>query len=520
MVASHSVRRRPRKVKGKLNGIQQSRKTVSDNCNNARESSKRIARTHDLCEGQDVELVCIALAYGGKGVCRLEDSGFVVFCEHALPGEKLVARIDAVKKKFAEAHKVSTIVPHDDLVEAPCAHFGTCGGCNFQNLEYSAQLKFKEEQVMQLFSRLACVPDARRVVRPIVAADLLYSYRNNMQFAFGPLGQPALGLKRSGRQDDVVDVATCPLQSDVANRVLEAVRHLAPPGGELAQRAQLRRCMIRASNQDEESVMVVLESQVDAPKELRQLAADVVQAVPEVVSVINLVEAGGKVHVLYGASTLDMTMGGRRFNVSAKSFFQTNTSQGNRLVEVMEAACRLKGDKSEVVLDLFCGVGLLGIALADKCHEVYGVELVEDAVVNAQANAQLNGLDNCHFFQGDIGKVAASLGQRMPAPDIVVVDPNRAGFPRALTAFLRRLAPRRIVYVSCNPSTQARDIKDMCSPANDQSGEGVDTNLIEIDPSVGITRGLYELVSVTPVDMFPHTSHIETVAVLELASDH
>jgi 23S rRNA (uracil-5-)-methyltransferase RumA len=255
-------------------------------------------------------------------------------------------------------------------------------------------------------------------------------------------------------------------------------------------------------------------------EQLVALAEAVAAAVPEVVSVVSLLDTGGTsraarndddddddetvdgpCRVLWGDERLRMHMGGYQFDVSARSFFQTNTRQGSTLVRIMEEACGLKADGSEVLLDLYCGVGLLGISLARHCREVWGVELVEAAVEDATRNAELNGVTNATFVQGDLGAVAASLGTRIPPPDVVVVDPNRAGCPPALTAFLRQAAAATVVYVSCNPATQARDVRALCAPLE----EG----------QLGTAQGArYTLVSVTPVDMFPHTAHVETVAVL------
>ena len=255
---------------------------------------------------------------------------------------------------------------------------------------------------------------------------------------------------------------------------------------------------------------------------LAALAEAVAAAVPEVVSVVSLLDTGGAsraarnddgdddgdetlgdgpCRVLWGDERLRMHMGGYQFDVSARSFFQTNTRQGSTLVRIMQEACGLKADGSEVLLDLYCGVGLLGISLARHCREVWGVELVEAAVQDATHNAELNGVTNATFFQGDLGAVAASLGTRIPPPDVVVVDPNRAGCRPALIAFLRQAAAATVVYVSCNPATQARDVRALCAPPD------------EGQPSSG-QGARYTLVSVTPVDMFPHTAHVETVAVL------
>ncbi|KAK3272100.1 hypothetical protein CYMTET_19586 [Cymbomonas tetramitiformis] len=501
-------------------------------------SDSHIDSSGGLVVGEEMQVTCHALAFGGKGVCKADSGGLVIFCEGALPQERLVLKVDKVHKRFAVAHKLQTLHPHEEAVEAPCPHFGGgCGGCTFQNLDYSAQIRHKQEQVVDLLQRVGKVSNAGDVVQPIVGATQQFEYRNKTTFTYTvpttrdsiPDGKDdeddaGIGMLMKGQHDQIVSIDTCLLQHPAADRVLAFLARELPPGSALAEATKLQRLMIRASDfpegarkgslgglevtgNDGDGALRIMVAFItsEAGDSLQPVARALAAVHPEVVSVVNLHGPDEEEGVLFGARTLDMYMAGLVFSMSAKSFFQTNTSQGNQLVQVVQSACQLQDDQSEVVLDLFCGAGLLGLSVAHRSREVHGVELVADAVRDARVNAERNGLSNCHFHQGDLGKLAADLGSIVPQPDVCIVDPARAGLPRALTRFLSKTLPPRLVYVSCNPATQARDIRDLC--------EGM------VDRKTRKRRGgKYQLMSVVPVDMFPHTAHVETVAVLELAS--
>ncbi|KAG0566309.1 hypothetical protein KC19_7G054100 [Ceratodon purpureus] len=496
-------------------------------------------------KGQDLEMVCESLAYKGLGLCKVVDSGFVVFCERALPGERLVARIIKKRKGFAEAYKLKTLSPHDDAVEAPCQYFGECGGCKTQNLAYEAQLREKEQQVHDLIARLGKfgvsppAGEAGSYMVPIVPCPTPYAYRNKMEFSYGtkkwkskgvyesPKEEDesangsaiefALGLHAPGRFDKIMPIHNCLLQHDVSNQVLKLVQEYGernveemPPYNVRTHEGYLKHLTIRSGRDCETGqlqLMVNIVTKGDNKALLQPLVDKITASFPQVVSVVNNVNSAvgpssivDKEHILYGKAYITEQLRGLVFEISANSFFQTNTNQAEVLYRNVEEQCALKGDGSEVLLDLFCGTGTIGLSMANKVKHVYGFELVQEAVIDARRNAARNGIQNATFIQGDLNKLNDEFGKDFPQPDIVITDPNRPGMHIKLIKYLLKLRARRIVYISCNPATCARDLDLLCHN-EDQSSEMS-------------TR--YRLVHVQPVDMFPQTPHIECISTLEL----
>ncbi|XP_078432034.1 RNA methyltransferase family protein [Wolffia australiana] len=488
-------------------------------------------------KGQTLELVCESLAFKGKGLCKVADTGFVVMCDRALPGERFIGRVTRKKGNYAEVQKVETLTPHRDYVEAPCKYASDCGGCKTQNLMYDAQVRAKEEQVRDLITHVGRFslndPEFASLFRPIVPCDLHYHYRNKMEFSFGnqkwvPEDQFsgtkcsdfdgfALGLHAPGHFDKVLHVDKCLLQSEAANMVLAVVQNTCtePAFGLTPYNVHthvgfLKHLMLR-SGRDIASglpqLMVNFVTSSDNPGLLSPLVDKIVN-IPEVVSVVNNVNTsvgntslGEKENVLYGKSTITETLRGLTFQISANSFFQTNTHQAEVLYKLIEECAGLTGDGSEVILDLFCGTGTIGLTLARRARHVYGYEVVADAISDARRNAEINGIKNATFIQGDLNKITDDFGKDFPQPDVVITDPNRPGMHMKLIKFLLKLRAKRIVYVSCNPATCARDLDYLC--------HGVPEKNIE---------GCYRLRSLQPVDMFPHTPHIECVCLLEIDS--
>ncbi|CAM6046439.1 unnamed protein product [Sphagnum compactum] len=498
-------------------------------------------------KGQDLELECESLAYKGLGVCKVVETGFVVFCERALPGERLVARIVKKRKGFAEAYKLKTLSVHNNAVTAPCKYFGECGGCKAQNLAYEAQLQAKEQQVHDLvarvgkFGRSAPVDHPDSYMMPIVPCLSQYHYRNKMEFSYGtkkwrPVGEYmtaskeaengdpkvmefALGLHAPGRFDKVLPIDHCLLQHDISNQVLAMIQefgeknmHQLPPYDVRTYEGFLKHLTIRSGrdcNTGELQLMVNFVTKDDKPELLQPLVDHISASFPQVVSIVNNVNTsigpssvGEKEHVLHGVGFITEHLRGLVFEISANSFFQTNTDQAEVLYQCVEEQCRLKGDSSEIVLDLFCGTGSIGLSIASRVKHVYGYELVPEAVADARRNADRNGILNATFIQGDLNKLTGDFGKDFPKPDIVITDPNRPGMHLKLISYLLKLKARRIVYVSCNPATCARDLDLLC---HSQGGElGMETR--------------YQLVHVQPVDMFPQTFHIECICTLELCT--
>ena len=446
--------------------------------------------------GDLLELAIDDLAFGGEGVGRAD--GYVVFVRGGLPGDRLRVRLTESRSRFGRAVIEEVLTPSPDRVEAPCPYFGRCGGCRLQHLAYPAQLKFKEKQVSDCLTRIGGLGTFE--LRPIVPAPSPYGYRNKMEYTVAGPG-PHVGLHEAERYDVVLDIEGCLLQSETMNTLLDELRRQVreralsvwdPRSG----RGLLRFVALREGQRTGEAMVNVVGSAADV-ETLVPVAEALRARVPATTSVVlnvndtkSSVATGSEEHLLLGRDHITERLGDVTFRVSAASFFQTNTAQAERLFALVAAACELTGD--ETVLDLYSGTGAISLLLAGRARKVYGIELAPAAVADAVRNAEANGITNCTFLSGEVRHVLPALAADGVRPSVVVADPPRAGFhPKALGA-LAALAPARIVYVSCNPSTLARDVADL-------------------------VRQGYRLEWVQPVDMFPQTPHIEAVARLTRA---
>ena len=458
--------------------------------------------------GDVLDLTIDDLAFGGEGVGRIQ--GYVIFVRGAVPGDRVRVRIVDARSRFGRAVIESIEAPSPDRIEAPCAYFGRCGGCRLQHLAYPAQLAFKEKQVRDCLERIGGLGEFE--LRPILAAPDPYGYRNKMEFtvvrgrADAPAGRadsaPAIGLHQADRYDVVLDIERCLLQSDTMNVLLDELRVQAR-ARQLSVYDQdsgeglLRFATVREGRRTGEAMVNIVTAAPDVVA-LGPLAESLRARVPSVASVVLNVNAkkasvavGSEEHLLLGRDHIRESLGGLTFQVSANSFFQTNTAQAERLFAVVEAACGLEG--SETVVDLYSGTGAISLLLARRSRWVYGIEVSMAAVADAVRNAQENRIENCTFLAGEVRHVLPTLTRDGIRAEVVVADPPRAGFhPKALHA-LAALGPARLVYVSCNPSTLARDLGDL-------------------------VRQGYRLEWVEPVDMFPQTPHIEAVARLRRTS--
>jgi 23S rRNA (uracil1939-C5)-methyltransferase len=449
--------------------------------------------------GDQIELTIDDLAFGGEGVGRAH--GYVVFVRGGLPGDRLRVRLTEARARYARGVIEAVESPSPDRVAAPCPYFGRCGGCRLQHLAYPAQLAFKEKQVRDCLERLGGLGEFE--VRPIIPAPEPYGYRNKMEFTVsGAAGAPAIGLHEAERYDVVLDIERCLLQSETMNALLDEVRQearrrsLSVYDPDTAQ-GLLRFVTLREGRRTGEAMVNVVAASPDV-EALGPLAARLRERVPATASVVLNVNAkkasvavGSEEHLLLGRESITESLGGVRFSISANSFFQTNTLQAERLFAVVEEACALAG--AETVVDLYSGTGAISLLLARRCRWVHGIELSTAAVADAVRNARGNAIENCTFLTGEVRHVLPDLVRQGVRAEVAVADPPRAGFhPKALEA-LRDLGPARIVYVSCNPATLARDVGDL-------------------------GRGGYRLEWVQPVDMFPQTPHIEAVARLRRAA--
>jgi 23S rRNA (uracil1939-C5)-methyltransferase len=438
--------------------------------------------------GDELELTVDRLAHGGAGVARLD--GYVVFVRGAVPGDRVRARVTKSKRSFAEADSVELLEPSPDRVEPVAPH----PGAPWQVLPYERQLREKEEQVRDALTRIGRFEDPP--VEPIVPAVEPLRYRNKLEYSFGEDedGELLLGFHRPGRFDVIDDVTTDILASERVDELREAVKAWCRAEGLSAwdrrgQEGLLRNLVVREGRRTGQLQARVVTSPGSIFR-VEELAA----ATPadsflwtRAAGVAETTRAG-ETQVVKGSAKLEEELSGLRFQISPDAFFQTNTEMAERLYGAAIELAGLTG--RERVLDLFCGIGTIALALALDAGEVWGVEIVEEAVANAIENARLNSVDNAHFFAGDVRLAMRPLLEQSGKPDVVVVDPPRAGLSQKVVRRILEAEAKRIVYVSCNPTTLAPNARQLADAG-------------------------YELKAVRPVDMFPQTPHIECVALLE-----
>jgi 23S rRNA (uracil1939-C5)-methyltransferase len=443
------------------------------------------------------------VALGGKALARHD--GRVVFVDRGLPGDVIEARVTRIRRNLAEAGLGALISESPDRVRPRCPHVQQCGGCRFQDLDYAAQCRIKERQVRETLQHLGSIPEPP--VGPITGAPEPFHYRNKMEFSFHPgAGDiPVLGLHERGTFDRVFPIDTCLLPSPLTVEVVRLTQRLAAERRWRAYHPQRHEGVVRYLTvrhlpiTDQCAVHLVAASD-DVPglAEWAEAVAALSPAVRTVSLLVNRSRAniafGEEERVLRGGGVIVERLLGLEFEVSANAFLQTNSRQAEALYAAALDAAALTG--GETVLDLYCGTGTLTLLFARALAggTAVGVESAPDAVARAVKNAARNGLASVRFVEGEARRVLRewARGERAGAvrPDIVVVDPPRAGLHPRVVARIAELEPVRIVYVSCNPATLARDLKDF-APLG------------------------YRLVHVRPFDMFPHTPHIECVARLE-----
>lgn len=460
-------------------------------------------------KGQEIELTIDSLAYGGRGVSKVD--GYVIFVKNSIPGQKVRALVYRKKKGFAEARPLEILEESAFKVDAPCEHFNFCGGCSVQQLDYEEQLNQKKQQVEDLFRRQAGIADF--TVDKVIAADEHYNYRNKMEFSFSNRrwilpseaddaeNDFALGLHVPRRYDKILNINRCHIQPELGNDILNIVKSKArelnlKPYDVKTHIGFLRHLVLRFGHNTGD-VMVNLVTSYENPELIKPLADHIHAQFPQVTSIINNINTkkadiafGEYETLLYGEPTITEKMGDLIFEISANSFFQTNTRQGEKLYNVALEGAGLTG--KETVYDLYCGTGSISLFMAQKAKEVHGFELITSAVEDSTRNAISNGITNVRFHKANLdfffkkgpGKKA------IPSPDVIVIDPPRAGMHKDTVSVLPKFGAKRLVYISCNPTTQTRDV-----------------DLLMKDGFV--------LKKLSIVDMFPHTPHIETVGILE-----
>lgn len=455
-------------------------------------------------------LEILSVGAEGKAVARHDD--LVVFVPYAAPGDVADVKIDRKKHSYAEGHIERLVKPSPLRVEPFCEHFGVCGGCRWQHLPYQEQLKAKQQQVEDALHRIAKVEMPE--ITPILGSEQTVAYRNKMEYTFSNkkwltweqmrsgeefADRDAAGFHIPGAFDKVLDINRCHLQDDLGNRLRLHVKQYAREHGlsffDLrAQTGLLRTMMIRIVSTGE--VMVVLSFGEDNPGQIKGVLDDLRTSFPEITSLMYVVNTKANdtiadldIQLHSGRAYIEEEMEGLRFRIGPKSFYQTNSHQAYNLYKVAREYAGLTGE--ELVYDLYTGTGTIANFVAPQARKVIGIEYVEDAIRDAKLNAEVNRLANTDFYAGDMKDVltdefVAAHGH----PDVMIVDPPRAGMHADVVNVILNAEPSRIVYVSCNPATQARDI--------------------------AMLDAKYRVTAIRPVDMFPHTHHVENVVRLDL----
>lgn len=457
------------------------------------------------------DLVITNLTAEGNALARHE--GKVIFVENAVPGD--IADVLLLKNKtdYALGKIMQLKQPSPQRIAPFCEHFGTCGGCKWQYLPYSLQLQYKQEMVEEALRRVGKLD--LPLLLPIIGASPNTYYRNKMDYTFSNRrwlttaevaqtaehSREALGFHVAGMFDRVVDIQHCFLQAEPSNAIRNEIRQYA-----LAHQLSfydvkthtgfLRNLIIRNTTLGE--LMVLLSFGYEDVPCREALLAHIRQQFPEITCLLYVINPKKNetlydldIQTYFGNPTITEQLGEVRYSISPKSFFQTNSRQAQNLYQVVRDFCQLSGN--EIVYDLYTGTGSIALYLAHLCKQVIGIEEVQQAIDDAHINAQLNGIENARFFAGDVrAMLTDEFAQQHAAPDVLVTDPPRAGMHPDVVRQLLRLLPPRIVYVSCNPVTQARDLQ--------------------------LLAAKYKIKKVQPVDMFPHTYHVENVALLELDS--
>ncbi|MGX5790898.1 23S rRNA (uracil(1939)-C(5))-methyltransferase RlmD [Staphylococcus equorum] len=442
-----------------------------------------------------IEGKVIDLTHEGHGVVKLDR--YPIFVPNALINETIEFKVIKVKKNFAIGKLLEIKKESEERVEPPCVYYHKCGGCQLQHMTYQAQLNMKKEQVVNLFHRKADFKDT--IIHDTIGMDNPWFYRNKSQVPVGKNNENKVitGFYRQ-RSHDIIDMDECLIQDNMHQDVLNQLKLWFNElnisiYNERKKQGLMRHVIIRTGHHSRE-LMVVFVTNGKKFKQSDVLTEKLVAAFPEIVSVKHNVNdthsnviMGETSYTLYGKDEIQDTLSDVTFKISDQSFYQINSIQTEKLYQRAIEYAELKGE--ETILDTYCGIGTIGLYMAPKAQHVYGVEIVPEAIADAKQNATLNQFENTTFVCGKAEEVILKWKAQGIKPDVVMVDPPRKGCDETFLETLLELNPRKIVYISCNPSTQQRDAQQLAQQ--------------------------YKLTQITPVDMFPHTTHVETVAQFE-----
>lgn len=459
----------------------------------------------DIRRGDTIELGIEKVVFGGRGLAHLKR--MAVFVDKAVPGDRVRAKVIRVKKNYAEARILEVIEASPHRTSAACPYSNYCGGCNWQFINYEKQLEYKQASVQDSLSHIGKAAHCQ--VHSVLPSSQIFGYRNKMEFSFSDRrwylpGEEdeasgnkncALGLHIPGTFDKIVDIEGCLLQKEKGNEILRAVKRYVkdsgvPVYGLESHRGFWRYLVLRHSYCfDEWMVNIVTSDERDPPVHaLASMLRDRFKEITSIVNGINTRKGGTAVgeweRTLAGDRNIRDKIGGFTFEISVNSFFQTNTRMAERLYKSVKDFASLRGE--ETVLDLYCGIGTVSIFLAPDASRVIGMDISNSALADANRNCLLNGIDNCKFLCGDVKTLLPQVNIK---PELLVTDPPRTGMHRRVVDQILRFLPERIIYISCNPATLARDI--------------------------ALLKERYRVEEVQPIDLFPNTYHVESVARLE-----
>jgi 23S rRNA (uracil1939-C5)-methyltransferase len=466
-----------------------------------------------------IQLKVERYAFEGKGIARIDSElnpeisdtdSFIVFVNGAYPGDKVSAKIKKIKKSYAEAVVEEILTPSFNRVQPRCKYFGTCGGCKQQDLDYLQQIAYKQEQVEDIFKHNSGLSDYK--IQKILPSENVFFYRNKMEFSFSDMQwltekelgielrkNFVLGLHVPNVYDKILDIDECFLQSELSSRILNFTRDFFMQRqctiySTKTHTGYLRNLVIRQA-QNTKDLMINLVTSEENETLLKEYVSEITNKFPVLTTIVNNINkkkssvAVGDYEIVYhGSGYIYDKIGDYKFRISPNSFFQTNTLQAEKLYAVALEFAELTGE--EIIYDLYSGAGTIGIYISKFSKEVYGFEAVESSIYDAKENLEINKVENVKFIQADLYKSFLPFKKTLPKPDVIILDPPRNGMHKNTVEDVLQLSPEKIVYVSCNPTTQLRDIKLF-------------------------VEGGYKLVKIRPVDMFPHTFHIENVALLK-----
>ncbi|MDD6006270.1 MAG: 23S rRNA (uracil(1939)-C(5))-methyltransferase RlmD [Bacteroidales bacterium] len=457
---------------------------------------------------ENVEIVDVAAE--GKSIAKIDD--MVVFIPYGAPGDIVDIKLDKKKKSFAEAHIERMVRPSEIRIEPFCEHFGVCGGCKWQHLPYDFQLKFKRQQVVDALQRIAKVEIPE--IPTTIGSDNTTCYRNKLEYTFSNKSwltfeqmksgeefpdRNAVGFHIPGAFDKVLNINKCWLQDNISNKIRLFIRDYALSKGYTFydlknQQGLMRTIMVRIASTCE--IMLIVVFGEDNPEAVNDVMEAIKEKFPQITSLLYVINLkvndtiGDQEVITYsGKPYIEEEMEGLKFRIGPKSFYQTNSHQAYKLYSKTREFAHLTGN--ELVYDLYTGTGTIANFVARQCRKVVGVEYVPEAIDDARLNSQVNGIDNTLFYAGDMKDILTdSFVAEHGVPDVMIIDPPRAGMHEDVVKVILNAAPKRIVYVSCNPATQARD--------------------------VALLDCKYKITDIQPVDMFPHTHHVENIIAMDL----